>query len=311
MGEPSLTLLIPAHDESSRLAAGRHRLSAILDAFGKDDVEVIVIDDGSLDDTSAVARDVYGDLGHLVVVRLEKNRGKGAALRLGMSLASCDEVIFADADMSIHPRHFPDLRTALALAGVAPGDRSRAGRIHYDSRRRSLAGAAFHFLARHYGTVDLRDTQCGAKALRRGVGRLISMFALVDGFAFDVEWLHLAQRLGVNIEPVPVTWDDVSGSSVHVGHEAIQMWRDLRSLRTNRYELPTVEVRGTVDHGSVDSLARRGRLRGLVSCVNDESTLIALPRDGALGGLALAEGLSGTLRTASLEEFRHRSYHAL
>lgn len=264
------------------------------------------MDDGSSDDTLVVAREVYGHLEHLVAVRQEPNQGKGAAVRLGMGLASGENVLVSDADMAINPRHFPDLISALENVDIAPGSRVEGRRVRYDSLVRNVASDAFHFLVHHYTGLTLRDTQCGAKAFRAGPARLLALLAITDGFAYDAEMLSLALRLDLSLTPVAVTWDDVKGSSVNVGSDSLRMVRDLRRLSHHRYENPIVEVDLTVDVTDVSRAAREVRAHGLVLASGASNALVVLARDGALSGAGIAAALGGKLRTTSVDELRGR-----
>lgn len=244
-------------------------------------------------------------------MRQEPNQGKGAAVRLGMGLASGETVLVSDADMAISPRHFPDLLDALENVDIAPGSRVEGRRVRYDSLVRNLASDVFHFVVHHYTGLTLRDTQCGAKAFRAGPARLLALLAITDGFAYDAEMLSLALRLGLSLTPIAVTWDDVKGSSVNVGSDSLAMVRDLRRLSHHRYENPVVEVEGDVDVASVARAAREVRAHGLVLARGTDNALVVLARDGALSGAGIAAALGGRLRTTSVEELRGRQLHAV
>ncbi|HEY7930789.1 MAG TPA: glycosyltransferase [Acidimicrobiales bacterium] len=308
---PALTLVIPAYNEGPRLAEGFSRLAPTLDQLGAHEVEIIIIDDGSSDDTLRQAHLVYGHLAGLRVVRHDTNLGKGAALRLGLSLATGDAVITADADMAIHPHHAAQLVSALERVDVAPGTRAIDGHILYDQRLRTYAGALFNRLARHYTGTTLRDTQCGFKGFRLASARLLALISLVEGFAFDLEILYLADRLGLRVEPQLVTWDDVEGSSVRVGRDSRQMLRDMRQLRTTRYENPVVTLPAEVDVDEVRRAVASARLHGPVLARGPRDALVVFSRQGALGALEVAQSLGATLRTATITELRGRAYEAL
>jgi glycosyltransferase involved in cell wall biosynthesis len=272
---------------------------------------VIVVDDGSTDDTLRRAHEVYGHLEHARFVQQPANLGKGAALRLGLSLAQGRDVITADADMAIDPLQFPDFLTELERCDVVPGSRAVRGRIDYDTPLRSIAGAAFNHLVRHYAKTNLRDTQCGCKGFRLGAARVLALVAMVDGFAFDVEALFLAGQLDLSVHPHEVTWQDVTGSSVRPVHDALGMLHDIRALARTRYENPVVALSASVSADDVSPLALQSRLRGLVLARGDEDALLVLGRNDALGGLGIATALKGALRTARLDELRGRRFEAI
>jgi dolichyl-phosphate beta-glucosyltransferase len=270
-----------------------------------------VVDDGSSDDTLRVALGLYGSMVHGQFIQQPVNKGKGAAVRLGIAVANGDYVVTADADMSINPRHLPEVIAALAHSQVVPGSRTDHGHIDYDSTLRTVAGKVFSRLARHYSGTTLRDTQCGFKGFQRGPARLLGLLGMIDRFAFDPEMFFLAHEIGMTVSPLSVTWDDVSGSSVRVGRDAIAMVRDLRAIPRTRYVNPVVELERDVALDDIDRLARQTRVRGLVVARGEHDALLVLPRDSSLAGLGIAEGLRGTLRTAQLDEFRGRTFDAV
>ncbi|HEY5092464.1 MAG TPA: glycosyltransferase [Acidimicrobiales bacterium] len=305
------SIVIPAYNESLRLAAGFERLAPVLDEMGPDDIEVIVVDDGSTDDTLHTAHAVYGHLPHTLFVQQPKNMGKGAAVRLGISVARAPYVIATDADLSIRPVHLPDIVVALHTSALVPGSREHEGKTGYDTALRSVAGKVFNRLVRHYTGTTLRDTQCGCKGFQLGPARILSLLGFYDRFIYDAEMLYLADQLGLSITPIDVTWDDIAGSSVRVGRDSIQMIRDLRSFSRTHYENPVVELPRLVDVGLVDQVARQSRMQGLVVARGALDSLLVLPRDGALAGLNVATALGGTFRTAGLSELSGRTFDAV
>jgi dolichyl-phosphate beta-glucosyltransferase len=305
------SLVIPAYNESQRLAAGFDRLRPVLDEMGPESVQVIVVDDGSVDDTMQVAHDVYGHLPHALFVQQPHNRGKGAAVRLGISVARGPFVIATDADLSIRPVHLPDIVAALQHSALVPGSREHDANTGYDTFLRKIAGRAFNRLVRHYTGTTLRDTQCGCKGFQLGPARILGLLGFYDRFIYDAEMLYLADQLGLSITPFDVTWDDIAGSTVRVGRDALQMVRDLRSFRNTRYENPVVELPRTVDVNVIDKVARESRVQGLVVARGALDALLVLPRDAALGGLTIATALGGTFRTAGLAELSGRTYDAV
>jgi hypothetical protein len=308
---PTTSLVIPAYNESLRLAAGFERLRPVLDEMNPEVIEVIVVDDGSSDDTLQVAHAVYGHLPHILFVQQPQNRGKGAAVRLGISVASAPFVIATDADLSIRPVHLPDFVVALHDSPLAPGSRQEDTNDGYDTFLRTLAGRVFNRLVRHYTGTKMRDTQCGCKGFQLGPARILGLLGFYDRFVFDAEILYLADQLGLTIQPIPVTWDDIAGSTVHVGRDSIQMIRDLRSLKQRKYENPVVELDADVDVHAVDDAARQARVQGIVVARGTDNALVVLPRDGAVAGVGIATTLGGSLRTAGLAELRGRVFDAV
>jgi glycosyltransferase involved in cell wall biosynthesis len=306
-----LSIVIPAFNENARLEAGYERLAPTLDVIGVSNVEVIVVDDGSSDNTLKRAHEVYGHLEHALFLQQPTNMGKGAALRLGMGLARGTNVITADADMAIDPGQFPLFTTSLRDTEFVPGTRAVAGRIAYGSRLRTVSGSLFHRFAHHYTHTGQRDTQCGCKGFRLGAARLLASFAMVDRFAFDVELFYLADQLGLSVKPLLVTWKDVPGSSVRPVRDAWTMLHDIRGIRTTRYQNIVVELTPNVGVEEIAAAARAARLQGLVLARGEENALLVVGRNGGPGGLGIAKVLKGQMRTATPSELRGRLYEAI
>ena len=306
-----LTLVIPAHNEADRIEAGFERLRPVLEQLGPDCLEVIVVDDGSSDGTGTLAARAYGALPHFLAVRQEVNLGKGAAVRLGFSLAEGKRVAVLDADMAILPLHLPALLFGLEQAPIAAGSRAIDGAIHYDSALRTWSGAAFNALVRRRTGTELRDTQCGFKGFTLGAARLLGALGLVNGFAYDVEVLFLAERLGLGVVAIPVTWDDVKGSSVRLVRDSRRMWRDINSLRHNNYDCPVVRTAAHPDLDLIGTSARAARQSGLVVAHNDRDAIVVLPRNGALAGIDIAQAIGGLLSVATLSDLAGRQLTAV
>jgi glycosyltransferase involved in cell wall biosynthesis len=306
-----LSILVPAHNEASRLADG---LRAIMDALTPAEwerTELILIDDGSTDDTAAVAQRLLVAIPHFYVIRYETNRGKGGALKVGVAAATGREVVCIDADAAILPSQLPLVRAALAAAPVAVGSRARGGRIAYDSTLRTWAGAAFNAAVRHWTKITVRDTQCGFKGYHLAAARLVAIFGLVDGFAFDVEWLTLARRLGLSVATVDVTWHDVAGSSVRVGRDSVTMLREIRRLARTDYRTVGVHVAPGQSTEALDALCRQARVQGGVVARGATSDTVVLPRDAATAAIGVAEALGGTLCVVTPEDLCGRVFDAI
>jgi dolichyl-phosphate beta-glucosyltransferase len=311
MATPTQSLVIPAYNEAQRLAAGFERLRPTLEIMGPERTEIVMVDDGSSDATMRVAHEVYGHLEHFRLVQHPHNLGKGAAVRTGIAHARYAKVIVADADMSIRPEHFVNILDALNRVKMAPGSRAINGKIKYETLSRTLSGAAFHALVRYYTKTTLRDTQCGCKGFDLATGRLLAILGIVTGFAYDVELFFLAQRLGIAIEPVAVTWDDIEGSTVTFANAKRTLIRDLRDIPRTRYQCPVVEVEPMVKIDEVRRAALEARAPGLVVARGKNESLVVLPRDGAVAAVGIAQSLRGVVRTAGLDELRGRVLDAV
>ncbi|NNN02622.1 MAG: glycosyltransferase [Acidimicrobiaceae bacterium] len=304
-----LSLVIPAFNEAKRLAAGFERLAPFW--IDDDEHEVVMVDDGSSDDTLRVAHEIYGGLRHFSLVRQEPNQGKGAAVRLGLAQARGRHVIVADADMAIDPRHFTAFDDTLGRVPLAPGARTSAGVVRYATLSRTWGGWVHHRLVDHYTGVTVRDTQCGCKGYRLAEGRLLALFGFIDRFSFDAEMFYLAHRLGLSHEAVPVTWEDVPGSTVRPLPTLRATLRDLRDIPRSTYRNPAVQLPVSLEVAEVRSAVRAARVNGAVHARGATDALVVLGRNDALGAINVAQNLSGTVMTVAPEDLVARTYEAL
>jgi len=226
---PNASLIIPAYNEAGRIAAGvlRLRAAAELGAIDLEHTEVLWVDDGSSDDTASSAEAAAATLPHGGVVVLAANHGKGGAVRAGIELAAGERLAFCDADMSINPIHLGELLSALDGADVAIGSRAASGGIDYGAPWRTFAGRAFNRVVNGFTGLQLRDTQCGMKAFTRAAGRLLFASTALERFAFDVELLTRSRQYGLQVVEVPVSWDEITGSSVRPLADPTSMLYDL------------------------------------------------------------------------------------
>jgi dolichyl-phosphate beta-glucosyltransferase len=211
----ALSIIIPAYNEESRIGS---TLESVARHIGsRSDIEVIVVDDGSADETSAVAAAV--SCPNLRVIRTPQNRGKGHAVRTGMLEAAGAYRLFTDADGSTPISELATLESAMkriggsgitfasiAVAG-ARVERAQAG-------IRPAAGRLGNWLIRMIALPGVQDSQRGFKLFSADAAEEVFSRSVVDGWAFDVEALAIARRLGIPIAEVGVSWAHKDDSRV-------------------------------------------------------------------------------------------------
>jgi dolichyl-phosphate beta-glucosyltransferase len=232
---PDLSLVIPAYNEALRLPAFLERVDAHLKTR-RLPYEVIVVDDGSHDDTAALVTILAHRLSHIRLIRSAHNAGKGAAVRLGMQAARGRLQLFADADGATAIEELAPLEQAINNgADIAIGSRalaSRNPRYTVSARRhRSILGSLFNAAVRRMGLDGIHDTQCGFKLFRQPVAEDLFSVAGVSGYGLDLELLYIAKRRGYRIAEVPVNWADQPGSKVRPIRDGLMMLCDLLVVR--------------------------------------------------------------------------------
>ena len=226
---PSLSIVLPCLDEAERLPG---TLATYLAHFppSRAEVELVVVDDGSTDGTTAIADQIAAIDPRVRVVRTTHNHGKGYAVRVGIQAALGELVVFTDADGSYGPEQLERVVAALERVPVAIGARLGSG-ADPGSPLRRLASRVFNRVMRLLLGLPFSDTQCGLKGFRRDAAEAVFRRARVDGFAFDAEALLVARRLAIEVVEVPVRAEERQGSKVRLRGDALRMLADVWKVR--------------------------------------------------------------------------------
>lgn len=229
-----LSLVIPAWNESGRLPSYLASIRTYLGGASLSGYEVIVVDDGSTDGLADRISRHARRWPELSVLRHPVNRGKGAAVRTGILAASGRYLLFTDADGATPIAEESRLRAAIdGGADLAAGSRMvswHGGERQRPWLRRTI-GRAFVRLVHAMLSVPIRDTQCGFKMFRQGVGHHLLGATTEDGYLFDIEILALALRCRYQVAEVPVRWSEVPGSKVDLLRDSCRMAMGLSRVR--------------------------------------------------------------------------------
>jgi dolichyl-phosphate beta-glucosyltransferase len=231
------SFVIPAYNESVRIRPTLHALLRYAQEQNWD-VEVLVVNDGSSDDTAQIVRE-YGRV-HPQVLLLENpgNRGKGYSVRNGMLHARGDICLFMDADLSSPMTEAQKLFDAIDQgADIAIGSRWLRTELQTERQPlyRQLFGRIFNLALRIVLGLSFADTQCGFKAFRRDAAQRIFPLQKIERWGFDPEILFLAQRAGLRVEEVPVLWAHSEGTRLHPFRDGSRMFAEVLRIRWNAF----------------------------------------------------------------------------
>jgi dolichyl-phosphate beta-glucosyltransferase len=228
-----LSIIIPAFNESERII----KTFSKIDAYTKKQsysYEIIVIDDGSRDDTGDLVRDLSAQNDTIRFIRNKKNMGKGYSVKRGMLEARGEYLLFSDADLSTPIEEIEKLTPWFSQGyDIVIGSRGLPDSkvFKHQPFYREKSGRIFNILVQLLIMEGIKDTQCGFKCFRQDVAKRVFQKQTINGFCFDVEILFLATQLGYRIKEVPIVWYNADGSKVNIPWDPFKMFFDLIRIR--------------------------------------------------------------------------------
>ena len=262
MAHPQLSIVIPAYNESSRIENALERVMSCVASQGWD-AEVLVVDDGSKDNTAQIVQQWMLQYPRLHLVQNPGNRGKGYSVRNGLLQAAGDIVMFTDADLSAPMEEAERLLAAINDgADVAIGSRwmDRTRQTIHQPLYRQVFGRCFNWITRTVMGLPFKDTQCGFKAFKRPAAQIIFRLQTIERWGFDPEILFIARKLKYTIREVPVTWGHDERSRISYLKDGLQMLKEMAEIRSN---------------------SLRGRYDEAIAAMKDTSTMVTPQVDRA------------------------------
>ena len=228
-----ISIIIPAYNEAKRIVPTVKVVDHYLKDSGKS-YEIIVVDDGSHDDTFSVLSDLSRHHKDLIIKRNEINRGKGCAVRNGVLSSNGKLILVSDADLSTPIEEVEKLLIWISRGfDITIGSRALKGSeiVVRQHRHREWMGRIFNILVRLFVLRGFKDTQCGFKIFKGDAARDVFKRSRIDGFSFDVEILYIARKLNYKIKEVSVRWANSNDSKVSIIKEPIKMIMELFRIR--------------------------------------------------------------------------------
>lgn len=238
MKECFLSIIIPAYNEEKRLLPTLVKICVYLSNQGFP-YEIIVVDDGSTDNTLQMVRNFACLDKHVIVLANEQNSGKGYSVKKGMLSAKGEYIFFTDADLSTPIEEIEKCLPYLANGyDVVIGSRSMPESditVHQPWYREKM-GKIFNFMVNMALVKGIIDTQCGFKGFKKEVVKTVFNRCCIDGFSFDVEALYLSRKFNFKIKEIPIRWENSALSKVNPIRHSLQMFRDLFKIKIKDFK---------------------------------------------------------------------------
>jgi dolichyl-phosphate beta-glucosyltransferase len=230
---PLLSIIIPAYNEADRLPITLPQVAEFVQAQPYA-AEIVVVNNNSRDNTRAIANEIADGFPFIRVLD-EPAQGKGAAVRTGVMAGKGEYLFIADADLSMPIEEVNKfLPPQIDNYDVAIGSREAPGAVRYqEPEYRHLMGRVFNFIVKVLAVRGFQDTQCGFKSFHRTTALDLFSHQTIDGWAFDVELLFIAQQRGYKIVEVPIDWYYRANSRINPLREAIRMVSEVLRIRLN------------------------------------------------------------------------------
>ena len=234
MTEPSLLLLIPAYNEERRIEPVLRDYARYFKEHYHGKFQLVVVLNGCTDNTLGVVQRVGADYPAVTALEFPDPIGKGGALIEGLKLAPLADLIgYVDADGATPPHAFHDLVKHISEADCVIGSRWLPGAVLHveQSSRRQFASRVFHLIVQFFFGMNLRDTQCGAKVMRREAVEKVHSTLRIADMAFDINLLYSLEHAGYRILEVPTEWTDKIGTKVRLFRTSLVMFLSVVRIR--------------------------------------------------------------------------------
>lgn len=227
---PYLAIIIPAYNEQSRIENSLRRIQQYINEQSYEAI-VLVISDGSTDETVKIAQSFSAEDSRFQVHHYSPNRGKGCAVRTGMLMTEAEWLLLCDADLAAPIEEVEKLFSASTPIAIGSRALNRKQMEIKQPFLRRIAGQMFNFVVQTLAIRGLQDTQCGFKLFSKESAKEIFSRCKLDGYSYDFEALMVGKALGYEISEVPIRWEHQEGSKVNLLCDGLKMIKDLVILR--------------------------------------------------------------------------------